>query len=415
LSETWDVIIAGAGPAGLMAAARLAGLRVLVLEKNRAAARKLLLTGGGHCNLTHLGAPRELLARYGGHGEFLRPALRALSNRGLQAFFAGRGVACRAEPDGRVLPASGRAADVRAALLRALREAGGELRPSAAIRAVQALPGGGFEVELPGGSPRTRALVLATGGLAYPRTGSTGDGWTWARALGHRVVPPRPALAPISLEDADLRALSGLALTRASLSLWRGDRRLQRSAGEVLLTHQGLSGPAALDLSRWVRPGDRLTLDLLSPESGNRERARARVLEGFERAGARGVRGVVRALTPTERLAELVLDRAGLQGERKAAGVGRAERHRLADLLCDLPLAVRGVGGFEVAMATAGGVSLDEVAPESLASRLLPGLFFAGEILDVDGDCGGYNLQAAFSTGHLAAEGVRAHLEVRRS
>jgi predicted Rossmann fold flavoprotein len=171
-----------------------------------------------------------------------------------------------------------------------------------------------------------------------------------------------------------------------------------------------LSGPAALDLSRWAQPGDRLTLDVLSREAGNRELARARVLDGFERAGARSVRSVVRALTPSERLAELFLARAGLAGERKAAGVGRAERHRLADLLCDLPLGVRGVGGFEVAMVTAGGVALEEVDPATLESRLVPGLFLAGEVLDVDGDCGGYNLQAAFSTGHLAADGIRALL-----
>jgi len=194
------------------------------------------------------------------------------------------------------------------------------------------------------------------------------------------------------------------------LSLWRGERRAHQRVGEALVTHQGLSGPAALDLSRWVHPGDRLSLDLLSPQAGDRERARARVLEAFEGAGARGVRAVVRGLTPSERLAELVLARAGLPGERKAAGVGRADRHRLADLLCDLPLAVRGVGSYEVAMATAGGVCLDEVSANSLESRLRPGLFFAGEILDVDGDCGGYNLQAAFSTGHLAADGIRAFL-----
>jgi len=410
LSELWDAIIVGAGPAGLMAAARLPGLRVLVLEKNRAAARKLLLSGGGHCNLTHLGSARELRARYGGHGDFLRPALGSLSNHGLQAFLAGRGVACRAEPDGRVLPASGRAADVRAALLGALGQAGAELRPAAAVRTLRALPAGGFELEVPGGPVRTRAVLVATGGLAYPRTGSTGDGLAWARALGHRVVAPRPALAPIALEDADLRALSGLTLPRAGLSLWRADRRAERTEGETLLTHQGLSGPAALDLSRWARPGDRLTLDLLSPGAGNRELARARVLDGFGRAGARSVRTVVRALTPSERLAELFLARAGLSGERKAAGVGRAERHRLADLLCDLPLAVRGVGGFEVAMVTAGGVALEEVDPATLESRLIPGLFLAGEVLDVDGDCGGYNLQAAFSTGHLAAAGLRARL-----
>jgi hypothetical protein len=409
--ERWDALVIGAGPAGLMAGLHLGGAgRVLVLEKAPAPARKLLLTGGGHCNLTHADPPRVMLAHYGGQGEFLKPALAALSSRRLVEFFEGAEVACRTEPDGRVRPASGRAGDVRAALLRALGASGVELRRAAPALAVERAPGGGFRVETGAGSHAAGCLLIATGGCSYPRTGSSGDGLGWARALGHRVVEPRPALAPILLADADVRALTGIGLEAAGLSVWRAGRRAWSSAGELLFTHQGLSGPAGLDLSRWVRPGDRLSLDLLAVRAGDRERARRRVHEAFEGAGSRGLKALVRGLVPVERLAALVLARWGQDPTRKAAGMGRATRNRLADLLTDLPLTARGVGGFEVAMATAGGVALEELDPGSLESRLCSGLFFAGEVLDVDGDCGGYNLQAAFSTGFLAARGMRARL-----
>ena len=409
--DAWDAIVVGAGPAGLFTALHLGRhpLGVLVLEKKKQPGRKLLLTGGGHCNFTHAGGLAHFLGRYGEGGEFLRPALSACSSRKLIRFFSEHGVPSLTEPGGRVLPESGRAGHVLDALLQGLGQGQAELRTSTPVQGVSREPSALFRVDTPSGEERARCVVLSCGGKSYPATGSTGDAYAWAERLGHRVIPPRPALTALLVRPTPLTRLTGLALPATPVSLWKKGQRAHRLVGDVLITHQGLSGPAIQDLSRHAEPGDRLTLQLV-PAPGE-ERLIPELLEAWEKNGSRMLSTFLQKLGLTARLAEVVSLVASADPLQKLAKFAKKDRLATLNALCDFPLTVRDRAGFEQAMVTQGGVCRSEVLPATMESLRQPGLFFAGEVLDVDGDCGGYNLQAAFSTGYLAAQGVRRYLE----
>jgi len=395
------VVVVGGGPAGLFCAARLpADLAVVVLERMSEPGRKLLLTGSGQANLTHEGELTAFLNRYGDHGRFLRHALRAFPNTALAAWFADRGVPLETRPDGKVFPVSRKADDVLAALCAACRENGARIVRGARVRTVERADDG-FEVGVAGGTWRSPSVVLATGGASYPETGSTGDGYRFARALGHTVVDPRPALAPIEPEPYTFADLAGVSVPDADLRVVRDGRQVTAGRGDVLFTHTGLSGPGVLDLSRALRPGDRLLISFVSNSPS--ETLDARLVRLCVERGAARLPTALASLGLPERLLRRLLAEAGLPEEATGARLDRDDRRRLAGVLGGLPFAIGRVAGFSVAMATAGGVALDEVNPKTMESRLVPNLFFAGEVLDIDGDTGGYNLQAAFSTAELAA------------
>ncbi|MFW6180393.1 MAG: NAD(P)/FAD-dependent oxidoreductase [Spirochaetota bacterium] len=391
----WHVIVVGAGPAGLFCSL-FCGRGTLVLEKGPRACRKLLLTGGGRCNLSHAGDLQSLLSRYGSGGEFLRDALSRFSSRDTAAFFKSRGLPLVTEDDGRMFPRAGGAAAVRDLLVRASREANALLVTGAPAGTVTAREG--FTVRAGGRVYRADNLVIAAGGMSYPSTGSTGDGYRIASSLGHTVVEPAPALTPLVVRDHPLSPLAGVALPEAGVLLRRGGRRARADTGPVLLTHRGLSGPAVLDLSRWARAGDEVVLDL-APGWSREE------LDGLP-ASSPGAEPVKRMLAQRlglpERLCALLLGRAGAFPGVSCSQLVRGARAALVQQIKALVLAVEGPEGFHAAMVTRGGVSLREIDPRTMGSRLVPGLFFAGEVMDVDGATGGYNLQAALSTGAVA-------------
>jgi predicted Rossmann fold flavoprotein len=409
--ERWDAAILGGGAAGLWAAGTAAarGRRVVVLEKNRRVCVKVLASGGGACNLTTTLSADEAARWFGRRGaRFLAPAFRALSPAALVAAFETLGVPTETEPAlEKVWPVSRRARDVAEALLVRARGAGATVwtdTPALALaREVE-----GFRVETPRGALRVPRVLVAVGGRSYPRTGTTGDAYAWLEGLGHTVTPLAPALVPLVVDLPWVRALTGIALPVEARVLDTAGATLFARHRPVLFTHLGLSGPAAMDVSRWFAlPAPdgprRLVLDLL-PET-DESRVRADLEAALARApGAPGWRALPEALP--ERLRRALLGVVGLDGEARAGGLSRDRRHALVQALKRLEVPVAGTRGYDHAEVTTGGVHLDEVDAGTMASQKVPGLFVAGEVLDLDGPIGGFSFQAAFATGELAGRAL---------
>lgn len=438
-AERWDVIVLGGGAAGLVAAIRAAedGARVLVLEKNRRAGVKILVSGGTRCNLTNARGLRSLrgvtgpidpgydprqargaraiLEAFGPQGAFLGPALRALSVESSVALFEAEGVATKIEANGKVFPASDRAVDVLEALLKRLRRSGAELQCDTPVGGI-AEEEGGLAVRAGDATHRAPSVILAVGGQSYPGCGTTGDGYALARSLGHTIVEPRPALVPLRVAEGWVNDLGGVTLpdvTAAVVDASGAVRQERREA--VLFAHFGLTGPAILDVSRAVArsAGEALSLRLdLVPEL--RAEAVDQAIQEQSRTGRRQAANLLPRTIP-HRLAEGVVRAAGVALERVGPDLTRAERRALVGACKGLTIPITGTLGFAKAEVTSGGVVLDEVDPNTMASRRVPGLFFAGEVLDLDGLIGGYNFQAAWSTGWLAGQEAarRARGEVR--
>ncbi len=415
MRKGWDVAVVGAGPAGLFAALTAAnfGAQVLLFERQERLGGKLPYSGGGRGNLTHAGEIEELLAHYhggkkeGAASRFLRPALFSFSNRDLVRFFEKRGLSLVADPQGRLFPKTGSARDALEILLRAVEKARLPILLGTKVEKIQVEPPG-FALYSPALKvlARAKATILATGGPARPDLGGSADGYTLAESLGHRIVPPRPALAPVVVKDSDFLPFSscaGISLRETTVTLVRS-QKVRNKVGDVLFTHRGLSGPAILDLSRDVEPGDLLCV-ALAPEFGTSSEVERLLRAKSVSWGRKSLVNFLRELGLPRRLSQALLASLGIPAVKKAAELTRAERQALAESLArehGHPFPVAEVGGWKEAMVTRGGVDLEEVDPRTMGSRLVPGLFFAGEILDIDGESGGYNLQAAFSTGYLA-------------
>lgn len=398
-------LIVGAGPAGLSAG--IAALRarpgseVRILERNARPGVKLLLSGSGQCNVTHAGTVGDFLAHYGGvkKARFVKPALTAFDNEAVKRFFERLGVPLWEREDGKVFPRSLKSRDLLNALVREFENRGGVLQTGAVVDSVHRTENGFLLQGNSGSEPResrwtAEILVLATGGASYPATGSRGDGFRWAESLGHRIVPPRPALTPLYIRYFVFGELAGIALRQTAIEVRRGDRRIATNRGDVLLTHHGLSGPGILDLSRSVTPGDTVHV-ALTPHA-------PRLPELL--TGKKTLRNALAPLELAERLLLRLLETLEIRPECPAAEVTREQRKRLEAALDGFPFVVERLGGWNEAMVTAGGVALEEVDRRTMRSRLVSNLFFAGEILDIDGDTGGYNIQFALSSGKTGGE-----------
>ena len=370
--------------------------------------RKLLLTGLGQCNITHEGDIRHFHDHYGDNGAFLRPALLNFTNLDLIAFFEERGIPMEIEESGKVFPRSRKASDILDRLLSECSADDVDVRCGERVKTVT-VEKDSFSVVSDQSTYPATFLVIATGGASYPLTGSTGDGYRLAESLGHTVASPAPALAPLYPENYPFSRLAGISFKDAVLTLLRQGKLLREMHGDLLFTHRGLSGPGILHMSRYVQCGDELRVAFLP---AMHEGDLARILT--EAAATRGQRQVKSFLTSYNLPARFVvcmLAVADIPETRTLAQLTKKERERLVTGITAYPFRVEHVGGYEEAMITRGGIVLREVSPKTMESRLKSHLYFIGEVLDVDGDTGGYNLQAAFSTASLAARDITAKME----
>lgn len=423
--EECDLIVVGAGPAGLFCAINSCETdkRVLLLEKKQSPGRKLLVSGSGRCNLTHDGDARSFLDHYGDHGRFLRPALLSFTNSDLISFFETRGLPMIRKEGGKIFPETLRSKDVLAILVEECRARGVDLKFGREVKSMSRSLSGSqpksesrshpgsrsgnedeFVVVSEDHAYRSPHLVIATGGRSYPGTGSAGDGYRFAQSLGHKITEIGPALTPIIIKNYPFSDLAGISFSDAEVSLHR-KKKVRDMRGDVLFTHQGLSGPGILDLSRHIRAGDFLKLSFIP--SRKRTELEGWLQDRTQENGARKLKSVLLDLNLPARLMTRILELSKIPTDLRCAHMTKKMRTLLVDNLTGFPMIVESLGSFDIAMVTRGGVDLKGINPKTMESKLAKGLYFVGEVLDVDGDCGGYNLQAAFSTGWLAAEDIR--------
>jgi predicted Rossmann fold flavoprotein len=420
-----SVIVVGAGAAGLMSAgqAAWAGADTLLLEKMPRPASKLRITGKGRCNLANVAPLQEFMSQFGLNGRFLRQALYQFFTPDLLALLEEQGVTTISERGGRVFPASGQAQDVVDALLRRARQHGVTLETRSPVdhllvegdrvtgvqvsRTSAHGRGNTVRSSSAGWAYRSDAVIIATGGVSYPGTGSTGDGYRLAESVGHTVVPIRPALVPLETSGSVAPRLQGLSLRNVRVRVYAHGKQQTERFGEMLFTHFGVSGPIILSLSRQVVDSLRLDQEVhlsidLKPAL-DEETLDARLLRDLDTHGKQQFQLLLRGLLP-RKLIPVCADLVDIPSHKLGNQITAQERERLRTWLKDFRLQVVGHRPFAEAIITAGGVNTREVDPRTMASRLVGGLYFAGEVLDVDADTGGYNLQAAFSTGWVAGQ-----------
>jgi len=390
---------------------------ICVVEANAAAGHKLLLTGGGRCNFTHADRPEELAKAFGKAGRFLRHSLYEFSPDDVREFFRSRGLADTVEPDGCVFPAHRGAADVRDILVDEARRLGAQFQYRSRVQDITC-GDEGFRIETESRPILAARVILATGGLSWPQTGSKGDGYRFAAQLGHTVVPPKPALVPLITQETWPQELAGVSLP--SVKIWATVKgRKLATAGHMLFTQNGIGGPAVLDLSRLLaddlgeeNAGIDIGIDVLP--GTDESQLDQRLQEECRSYPKKAIANILSDLVPRQ-FARTVCDLAQCDVDLQAGQLSAAKRRRLVGVLKKVPLGVTGTESIAKATVTHGGVSRDEIDPQTMESKICPGLFFAGEIIDLDGPCGGYNLQMCWSTGALAGRSAARSLRDKES
>jgi predicted Rossmann fold flavoprotein len=393
-----SVVVIGGGPAGMMAAgaAASAGEDVVLLEKNVRLGRKLSITGKGRCNVTNARDADGLLANTPGNPSFLRGAFNKFSSVQTMSFFESLGVKLVVERGRRVFPESGKAEDIVSAMERYLVRNAVEIKLNAAVTDIEF--GKIKTIRLGERVYRAESLILAPGGLSYPATGSTGDGYRFAKKAGHGVTKLRPSLTPMRTSESWVSELQGLTLKNAGIVMRNSTGVVYKDFGELLFTHFGVSGPVILSASRFFSDGDKHGIDIDLKPALDEQTLDARVLRDFQLYKNRDFSNALDDLLPRA-LIPVIVRLSGVNASKKVNGITKVERKALIKLIKCLKLNVLGLSGFESAVITRGGVDVKEINPTTMESKFIKGLYFAGEILDVDALTGGYNLQIAFSTG----------------
>ena len=412
--ENFDVIVVGAGPAGLLAAGSAAGegKRVLVLEKMRQEGRKLLITGKGRCNITNDAEPGEFIRHVYPNGRFLRSAIGHFFSDDILGLLHRYGVETTLERGGRYFPASNKSADVLSALLKWMSELKVEIRCGERVEKLIIADQGIRGVQSNGKTIMAEKVILATGGKSYPATGSNGEGYELARTAGHTITRVRPALVPIECDGDIARKLQGLTLKNVRASVWVDGKKQGEDFGEMIFTHFGLSGPIILTLSRIVvdalHDKSKVEVSLDLKPALDDQKLDARLLRDLDEFGKKRVSNLFRNWVPSS-LVPVFMETLGIDPEKEGHQVSSKERNRIRKLLKDFRFTISGHRSFKEAIITAGGIPTGEISPKTMESKLVTGLFFAGEIIDLDAETGGYNLQIAYSTGWLAGKSESIH------
>lgn len=405
------VLIIGGGAAGMFAAiaAAEAGHQVHLFEKNEKFGKKLYITGKGRCNLTNACDPEDFFANVCSNGKFLYSALYGYTNRQTIDFFEENGMKTKVERGGRVFPESDHSSDVIKTLVQKMRFAGVETHLNIEVKKILVKEGKACGIQLSDGAEVAGdAVIVATGGLSYPSTGSTGDGYRFAREAGHKVTDLSPALVPMNVKEEDCKRLQGLSLKNVCVSLYAGKKCLFKDFGEMMFTHFGVTGPLILSASSHVTKkfqGRELDLFIDLKPAITSEQLDERLLREFSQEKNKQFKNVLGGLFPAK-LIPIMVERSQILPEKQVNAIERAERLQFVEKIKNFRLTVTGFRDYNESIITRGGVCVKEVNPTTMESKLVPGLFFAGEVLDLDAFTGGFNLQIAWSTAYAAGKGV---------
>lgn len=404
----FDVIIIGAGPAGLMAGITAAetGKSVAIFEHMPSAARKLMICGKGRCNITNNCDIAEMIKNIPGNGKFLHSALRAFDNQKLLAFFSENKLETKTERGGRVFPVSDKAQDVKEVLLKVFRKNNGVLNLASKVSEI-AVDGGCVKgVRLEDNSfVEAKRVILAAGGASYPKTGSDGSGFTLAENCGHSIIKLKPSLVPLEVDSSYLTELQGLSLRNVEVSVMIKGKKIKKEFGEMIFTHFGISGPVVLTLSNIVAKhldkGDEVYISIDLKPALSEEKLDNRLQRDFDKYSRKQIKNSLSELMPSS-LGPVILQEANIDGNKFTNQITKAERRNFLTQLKDLRFKTTKTRPLAEAIVTAGGVSTKEIDPKTMQSKVVGNLYFAGEVIDIDGYTGGFNLQAAFSTGYVA-------------
>ena len=397
----YDVAVIGGGAAGMMAAhvASSRGKNVCLIEKNSVLGKKILITGKGRCNVTNSAPMEDFISNTAVNPSFMYSAFYTFTNDNLMEMLQNAGLELKTERGGRVFPQSDKASDVRDTLEALLIKSGAKVI-NAEVKSVKK-NNDIFTVNLGNKSITAASVIVATGGVSYPLTGSTGDGYKIASGLGHSIIEPKASLVPLVTQEKHVSSLMGLSLKNISVSLKRNNKEIFADFGEMLFTHFGLSGPVILSASSHIRDGAKYTLSVDLKPALDFKTLDNRILRDFEAEKNKDFINSLDALLP-KKLIPVIVELSGIDARQKVNSITREKRHNLVNLLKNFEFTIKGKRSVSEAIITSGGINVKEIDSSSMQSKLVPGLYFAGEVIDVDAYTGGFNLQIAFSTGFLA-------------